>query len=250
MALPLAVMIGSQVINSGYQAYKSGQQKKMAKNLRPSNYIPPELKKQLSADERRASINQTKRQIRTNQQIDNTTANTANRIAKVGGSAADVIGAISAVDAKAKNAKIENEVVAEQEMEMRRDKLGRTRENVARIQLKNQDEYEAAKSALTGASDQNMFNAITGITSTASYLAGSGKLSGKTADNGFYTPGKEAVPDLTPGMSAQRDTPVPSDKLVIPTNMTGNDVDITDYILRNKKNNFAYEDPYERLIRG
>lgn len=267
---PVTAAIIAQGVQAGYQAVKGAQQKRQAKRLKPSTYIPPALQSQLAADKNRTAKSITKRQQLADKRINRMTAQTSNRIAKTGGSAGNMIIGAAAADAQGKDAIQESEVIAESERERNRDKLSATKMSVARVQQKNQDEYEAAKSALLGAGDQNIFGGIKTAGSTAAFAAGAmsgDKPKGTIGDDGMYTPGGKtsAGVDLTPGFKAERDTPIPGNMLVTPgmmeneteldlnarkrkylidPNMAENQTEMT---LPDFKKSF---NPYRNLIRG
>lgn len=184
------------------QAATAYKQKRMAKNLKKSDYIPPALLESESLARNAANATQLPGQGRAEDNLDKATANTVSQARRTSNDSASVMEQVQAADAKTK------QVVGDFGMKLADFKLDNQRNlqgvlsQKAQAEQANQDAYNAAKSALKGGSSVNAFNAVSNAASAGLMLGdgvnpATGKPFTKTADQIPKT-------DVTPTISTQQ----------------------------------------------
>jgi hypothetical protein len=160
MAAPVMALIA--LAQSGYQMYKSHQQKKKAEEMKDSRYVPPSVQQAL------ASANSEATQLspgysRSVEKIRQSSATSINNAKRIGGSSNQIQNMVNNVDAREKEA-IKDVEVSENAFKARaRDNVRGLMMTKGGFEKDSRDAYNAAKSALIGASEQNKYNAITNL---------------------------------------------------------------------------------------
>lgn len=147
---------------AAYQLYQAHQQRKQAKALKPSNYVPPAV---LEA-EQNARLNANSLSAGYGRSLDllnRATATTINNAKRVGGSSSSIQQAVADADARQKNNIADLQVSEAANRQAARGQLNNLLLQKGAYQKESNDNYNAAVSALKGAAKQNTFNAITGL---------------------------------------------------------------------------------------
>lgn len=156
--IPALVALGT----AGYQAYKAHQQKQKAKKLKESNYVPGAVEEAI-ASERLRSHAASPEYTRGLEKLRQSTANTIDASKRVGGSSGQLQQSIADADAREKE-NIKDLHVAEAATKGEaRSRLGGLLMTKGGYQQQSRDAYNATKSALIASSEQNMYNAVTGV---------------------------------------------------------------------------------------
>ena len=178
------------LLPSAFQLYQGFRQRKMAKNLKPDNYIPGALREKEARTRTRTNVTSLPGQGRAEDKIKSTTANTVASVRRNAKDSSTVLEKVQEADAAEKaatgdlNARLEG-------FKMRaEDQLNSVLSEKAGIQKGNRDQHNAAKSALEGASSQNFFNAASNAATAGIILGGGGA--------GAATDGTPSVPSVTP----------------------------------------------------
>ncbi|MGC3945364.1 MAG: hypothetical protein QM762_12760 [Chryseolinea sp.] len=154
--IPALVALGT----AAYQWYQSDQQKKKAKKLKPSNYVPPGTEEALT-NARMDATAQSPGYARGLEKLRQSSATTIANAKRVGGNPAAIQQAVADTDAREKEAIKDLQVSDEAFRASNRKDLNRQLQIKAGYQKDSYDAYNASKSALIGASQQNKYNAIT-----------------------------------------------------------------------------------------
>lgn len=144
-----------------YGLYQSDQQKKKAKDLKPSNYVPPALREAEATARLESSAPASAMYLRCLEKQRQISASTVNNIKKIGGTPGQIQQSVSDADAREREASKDLEVNNEQFRLARKQDLNRTLQIKGGYEKQSYDDANAAKSALMGASKQNQYNALT-----------------------------------------------------------------------------------------
>lgn len=150
-AIPLAL--------SAYQAYKGFEQEKKAKNLKESNFVPGSVRESVASG--RMGVNASNPAVtRGLARLKASSANTIDARKRIGGSAAQIQNTVTDVDAREKEAVKDLQVAdASFKIDQQRNLEDLLREK-GYYEKASRDAFNAGKSALIGASEQNKYNAL------------------------------------------------------------------------------------------
>lgn len=155
--MPAAALIPLAL--SAYQLYQGAQQEKKARKLKESNFVPGSVREGVASA--RMGVNASNPAVtRGLARLKASSANTINAAQRVGGTAAQVQSAVTDVDAREKEAIKDLQVAdASFKIDQQRNLEDLLREK-GYYEKSSRDAFNAAKSALIGASAQNKFNAL------------------------------------------------------------------------------------------
>ena len=145
---------------AAYSLYKGHQQRKKARQLKNSNYVPPSVQEAV-ANSRMAASGTSPEYLRGQQKLRLSTQNTVNNARRVGGSAGQIQQAVADSDAREKEAVKDLEVSDAAYRNNNRLALNQQLGIQGQYEKESYDNYNAAKSALLGAAEQNTYNGIT-----------------------------------------------------------------------------------------
>lgn len=173
------VTIGAMMVPTVLQGAKAIQQNVLAKNLKKSNYIPPGMTEAEAMARAASNATQAPGQSVAEDKVDQQTANTTAAVRTAAKDSSTVLDKVQQADAISKSKK--NDINAKaQEFKYRNQKsLEGTLKQKAQYQQNNENQYNAAKSALRGASDVNAFNAAQNL-GTAAIMMGYDQPQGTT----------------------------------------------------------------------
>jgi hypothetical protein len=156
MAIPALLMAG-QV---GYQLYQAHQQAQAAKKLKQSNYVPSAVNEAITSAkiDSNASSPMYRRGL---EKIGQSTARTLDAAKRIGGSSSSLQQSVTDADAREKEVLKDLEVSDASFRAQSKQNLQGLLMKKGQFQQQSKDAYDSAKSALIGASKQNVFNAIT-----------------------------------------------------------------------------------------
>lgn len=163
--IPLVAGLALSAIPSLFQFGKAAKQKKLAKELKEDSFIPPALQAKLDAAKIRANATLFPGQPQAEEQIREASAGSINQVRRTASSTSDVLNTVAAIDAQEKNSRVELARTNAEFQNQADRELGTTQSEVAEVEQGNRDQFNAAKSALLGASDQNIFNGLGGLAS-------------------------------------------------------------------------------------
>jgi len=163
LLIPLAVGAFLSALPSAFQFGKAKEQKKLAKDLKEDSFIPPALQAKLDAAKIRANATLFPGQPQAEEQIREASAGSINQVRRTSSSTSDVLNTVAAIDAQEKNSRVELARTNAEFQNQADRELGFTQSEVAGVEQGNRDQFNASKSALIGASDQNVFNALSGV---------------------------------------------------------------------------------------
>lgn len=198
---------------AGYQAYQADQQKKEAKKLKPSNYVPPGVQEAESNARLKANSSVAPGYGRTVDKLRTSTANTVARLQKASTNSNVIQQGVMDADSKEKEILKDLEVKNEA---FKADNMGKLNQVLGLkgvYQEKSRDDYNAAKSALLGASKKNNYNAVSGLAETGIWLSmmnsGGGAMGG--ASKGIVPAGtgaslKSTFPGGFPSLGSDQQT--------------------------------------------
>jgi len=187
-------------VPSAFQFFQGIRQKQLAKNLKQDTYIPGALREAEARTRTRAGVTKLPGQDRAEEKIKSTTANTIAVTRRNAKDSTTVLEKTQQADAVSKaavgdmNARVEGYKLKNEE------KLNQVLSQKASYQKANKDQFDAAKSALEGASSQNFYNAATNA-ATAGIITGANK--GSAAKGAIGT----GVPPTTPAAAGTENTP-------------------------------------------
>lgn len=176
--LPFIPLIASGISAIG-KGIKAGQQRKAARNLKESKYVPPEL----YADRDLASLQAFSRnapgQAVAQENVRRRQATEIGAATRMyGGDANKMATILTRAGAKADDANRDIATIGEQFSNQAFNRLSGANRAIAGQKRVNRDEYNRAKSQLISASDQNWFGAfndlLNGGLATASFYGGGG----------------------------------------------------------------------------
>ena len=147
---------------AAYQMIQAAKQRKEAKNMKPSNYVPAAVR-EAEVSARMNANAQSPAAARGLERIRQSTANTISSAKRVGGSAASVQQAVNDADAREKESLKDLQVADSQNQADNRQRLQDILMAKGNYQQQSQDAYNSAKSALIGAAQQNQYNAVTNL---------------------------------------------------------------------------------------
>lgn len=196
------------IAQAAYQAYKANQQKKMADKLKPSNYVPNSVRE--ATDMARMDANATmgpttKRGL---EKLRQSTATSVENAKRVGGSPGQIQQAVADIDAREKETIKDLQVADSVDRYNRRQDLGRNLQVMGQYERMSRDAYNAAKSALRGASEQNKYNAVTNAGEGIMYSLPDNSFSSTTTGQaGLSTTATRAMADTGPQLGDVRKYP-------------------------------------------
>lgn len=147
---------------AGYQYAQAEKQKKKAKDLKPSNYMPAGVSEATQNSRLEANTTMGPSTQRGLEKLRNSTASTIENAKRIGGSPGQIQQTVADTDAREKEALKDLEVSDSAFRGAKKSELNSNLRLQGQYQKMSQDAYGAAKSALIGASEQNKFNAVSG----------------------------------------------------------------------------------------
>lgn len=179
------ISLGMMAAPAISQMIQGSKQRKKARDLNVSTYIPPALRRKISD-----LTMMSKAGRYAGQDVDeaNVRKNVADAMASVRegtSSSANILNAASLLNEQANQAFQNIGARAEQVRERRLADLNMARSEKSGVQMENQRRFQAAKGALEGAGSQNMFNALSNLAAIG-VLARGGRGSGQ--ENSAITP--------------------------------------------------------------
>lgn len=157
---------------SAFQLVKGFSQKKKAKDLKPSNFVPPSVESAINMAKADSLRTTAPGYGRTLEKIDAQNANAIDAARKVSSDASTLQASVSESDARRKEILKDIETENQQFQFRSRGDLMKWLGIRGDYEKMSRDSYDAAKSALEGAADQNIFNALTGAVATGITLKG------------------------------------------------------------------------------
>lgn len=155
--MPAAALIPLAL--SAYQLYQGAQQAKKAKNLKESNFVPGSVREAVGSA-RMGVTGSNPAVTRGLARLKASSANTIDARKRIGGNAAQIQSAVTDVDAREKEAIKDLQVAdASFKIDQQRNLEDLLREK-GYYEKASRDSFNAARSALTGASQQNKYNAL------------------------------------------------------------------------------------------
>lgn len=143
-----------------YSENKANQQRDKAKNLKPSNYVPPSVQEAVD-NAKLASNSESPGYTRGVEKIGQSTANMINNIKKIGGNPSQIQAGVADADMRGKEALKDLAVSDAAFKASQRQNLNNLLMAKGGYEKSSFDAFSAAKSALLGAANQNEYNAFT-----------------------------------------------------------------------------------------
>lgn len=171
--LPLALSL----LPAAYQIGQGLYQKSQAKKLKESTFVPPELLMNRDLANQQAYSRRAPGQAFAEEQIRRNTANTISAGQRsFGGDANKAAAVASSANAQANDATARLAGQGAQFSEQAFGRMANANQAIAGQKRQNRNEFNAAKSELLAASNQNIFNGISNVASAGltSYLGGKG----------------------------------------------------------------------------
>lgn len=166
---PLLFAAGS----AAFGAYRASQQREKAKKLRPSSFVPGSLSEALSSA--RVDSNATSPgYLRGSEKIQQSTASNVDLAKRIGGNSSQIQQSVANADARQKDAIKDLEVYDASYRDGKKQDLRGLLLQKASFEKVNNDNYNAAVSALKGAATQNENNAISTLMEGAASSVGDG----------------------------------------------------------------------------
>lgn len=161
MAIPIPLLLGG--IQGAFQGLAGISQRQKANKLRQSNYIPPALQEELNIGRTQANAS-----LYPGQDIDqnNLRQGTADSFANLQRSATSSGQLLNAGSKLGGQLMRGQQNIARTGQMFRQGAMDRYRQSLrskANVQQANQNQFQAAKSALIGSSGQNAYNALTSV---------------------------------------------------------------------------------------
>lgn len=150
--------------------YQGHKQKKMADNLKPSNYVPPSVKEAIATSRMGVNAN-APGYARMMDRLKTSSANTVARASRISNNPAQVQQTVADTDAREKESIKDMEVANEGFKNENRNRLTQLLGMQGGFEKASMDAFNSAKSALLGASMQNKYNAITTLGENLIYSA-------------------------------------------------------------------------------
>lgn len=192
--MPAGLLLASTLLPAAFQAAQSLVQRNRAKHLKESTYVPPELlmNRDLAAQQaysRRApGQGQSEELIR---------RNLATQIAagtrSAGGDTNKAAAITAAATARADDSVRGLQAQGQQFSENAFGRMAQSNMAIAGQKRQNRDEFNRTKSDLIAASDQNMFNAISGVGSAGVAFGLNGGFKGNSRSIGVNSPFGQAI---------------------------------------------------------
>lgn len=157
--VPIVALAG--LASSAYQMYQAKKQRDQAAKLTNSNYIPPAVREAEASARIDANATASPGYLRGLERLRQSSAASVNAAKSIGGTSGQIQQAAANADSREKEMIKDLEVNNDSFRLSRRQDLNRLLQVKGEYQQKSQDALNAAKSALTGAADQNTYNAIT-----------------------------------------------------------------------------------------
>lgn len=155
-----------------FQYIKSRQQKREAKNLQKSTFIPPSVQEATNVARSNANATVTPGYSRSVERLEKISANSISNAKKISTSSGNIMAAVSKADALEKEGIKDLGARNDWFRFQNRGVLSRILQQKGIYEQRNQDKYDAAKSALRGASDQNLYNSVTNVAKVGVNFAG------------------------------------------------------------------------------
>lgn len=156
------------------QFAQGAKQKKLLKNLKKDNYIPGAVKEKEARARTRSNSTTLPGQARAEEKMDSATANAVSATRRNAKDSTTVLEKVQEADAVKKsqigdmNAKLASFKLQNEQI------LGQALSEKAGYQMKNQNAYNSAKSALEGSAARNFFNSATNAATAGMMIAGGG----------------------------------------------------------------------------
>lgn len=160
---------------AAFQAYKGFRQRYLAKKLKESTFVPSELRENQNLAKQQAFSRRAPGTARAEENIRKNLATTLGSQSRMfGGDAGKMVSLSSGASARADNAVQGVQAQGQAFSENAFGRLGAANNAVAGQKRQNRDEYNRTKAQLLGASDQNLFNSVSNLSSAAitAYNAG------------------------------------------------------------------------------
>lgn len=157
-AYVIPALIGLGV--AGFQAYQGYKQKKQAKKLKASNYVPPSVEEAL-VSARMHSTADSPGHRRGLERLKQSSASSISASKRIGGSSAQLQQGVADTDAREKEHSKDLQVANSAFKNQARNNVQDLLLTKGGYEQQSQDSFNAAKSALIGASQQNTYNAVT-----------------------------------------------------------------------------------------
>lgn len=157
-----------------YQMITGNKQKKMANNLKQSNYIPDSLKEVETMARAGANATRLPGQDAMESQIERGTANAVGNARRASRSGTQLLENIGEINAQEGAARMDlNKMLADFQTGERRNLQGVLGQK-AQVELRNKDAYDAAKRNLLETSQMNTYGALSGLASAGINNLGTG----------------------------------------------------------------------------
>lgn len=166
-------------IPAAFQAYKGFRQRYLAKKLKESNFVPSELRENQSLAKQQANSRRAPGAARAEENIRKNLATTLGSQSRMfGGDAGKMVSLSSGASARADNAVQGVQAQGQAFSENAFGRLAGANNAVAGQKRQNRDEFNRTKAQLLAASDQNLFNSVSNLSSAAITGAIAGKEGG------------------------------------------------------------------------
>lgn len=185
--------IGALALDAGFKAYQGFKQQKMARDLRPSNYVPPAVTEAVANARLGANSTVAPGYGRQVDKLRTSTANTVERLSRATTNPNQIQQGVLDADAREKEILKDMEVNNEAWRAQNRDRLNAALGIQGQYQKQAYDQYNATKSALKGAGMQNLYHSVSGLAEGALYANlfdgstsnGESSMTGLVGGNGF-----------------------------------------------------------------
>jgi hypothetical protein len=175
MPLPAVIPLLASAAPGAFKLFKGLSQKKDAKNLKESKFIPPELLMNRDLAAQQAYSRRSPGAALAEEQVRRNTANqVGNAMRMFGGDANKIAAVSSAANAQANDAVRGIQAQGQAFSEGAFQRLAGANVGIANQKRQNRNEFNATKAALLDAGNQNIFGGISDLSSAAVFGADSG----------------------------------------------------------------------------
>jgi hypothetical protein len=176
--MPVTALVIGGAVQGGAKIAQGIKQKKMAKRLKESTYIPPALLEAESKARKEANATRYAGQEVDEANIAQASATAVSNVNKAATNSADALNMGAAIVGSEQKQKMQLGKILQQSKIRGKEIQRETLYKKAQAQARNRAAYEAAKSALTGASIQNTYSGVSDIGGAAAAFGSANFLGG------------------------------------------------------------------------
>lgn len=175
MPLPALVPLLATAVPAAFKFFKGIKQKKDAKNLKESKFVPPELLMNRDLASQQAYSRRAPGAAFAEEQVRRGAANqVGNAMRMFGGDANKIAAVASAANAQANDANARIQAQGQAFSEGAFNRMAGANVGIAQQKSQNRNEYNQTKAALLDAGNQNIFGGVSDLASSAILGADSG----------------------------------------------------------------------------